>query len=42
MGNWADITGEIERMLRLRTFPLAMKFFKNEKELQCFENLRRL
>jgi len=38
--NWSVLIGEIERLLRLRTFPLGVKFLENEKELEKIDETK--
>jgi len=42
MGRWADLTGELEAILQLWTFPLAHKRFEKVDELDRLPRVRRI
>ena len=42
MSNWAELTQEMERMLRLRTFPVAYKRLEKKVDLDAIPRVRRL
>lgn len=42
MTDWAGLTAELERLLRLQTYPVAYKRFDDVKELEKIPKLRRL
>src|SRR3990172_1126574 len=42
MTDWQGLTGEIERLLRLQTYPVAYKRLDDIKELDKIPNVRRL
>ncbi len=41
MGRWAELARELERLLRLRTFPIALKLLMSEEEMDSIPRLRR-
>lgn len=41
MGTWQDINRKLEELLRLRTFPVALKLLAEEKDLEKIGKLRR-
>ena len=41
MGKWKDLDGILQELLRLRTFPVALKFLPEAKDLEKIEKLRR-
>ena len=42
MTDWAKLTGEMERLLHLQTYPIAYKRFEKVSEIEKIRNLRRL
>ena len=42
MTNWAELTGELEHLLRLRTYPVAYKRLEKLEELEKVPKVRRL
>lgn len=42
MTNWAELAGDLERLLRLRTFPLAWKLLEREEDLEKIRRVRRM
>ncbi|HEX76312.1 MAG TPA: DUF169 domain-containing protein [Dehalococcoidia bacterium] len=42
MGKWQDAARDLESLLRLRTFPLAIKFVAKKKELESISRTRQL
>lgn len=42
MTKWKDLAERIERLLRLRTFPVALKLFESLDEMEGVEGLQRL
>jgi len=42
MGNWAELSKEVEGMLRLRTFPLAWKRLSKKEELDKIPRVRHI
>lgn len=42
MSDWGELTREMERVLRLRSFPVAYKRLENAKELDNIRKVRRL
>ena len=42
MTDWGELTREMERLLKLRTFPIAYKKLDNEKDLDKIKKIRRL
>jgi uncharacterized protein (DUF169 family) len=39
--DWAGIVGELERLLRLRSIPFAMKMFEHRADMEAIERIRR-
>ena len=42
MTDWADLTREVERLLRLKTYPVAYKKLEKAEQLQEIPRVRRL
>jgi len=40
MPNWPELTGELEKLLRLQTYPVAYKRFEDVKETEGIRNIR--
>jgi uncharacterized protein (DUF169 family) len=41
MGRETELAGELERMLRLRSFPFVMKLFERRSDMEAIERIRR-
>jgi uncharacterized protein (DUF169 family) len=39
--DWAEIAGELERLLKLRTIPFGMKLFEDRAEMEAIPRIRR-
>ncbi len=39
--DWTEVTGELERLLRLRTIPFAMKLFERRDDMEAIARIRR-
>ena len=39
--NWTEVTAELERLLRLRSIPFAMKLFERREDMEAIARIRR-
>ncbi|MGD2131986.1 MAG: DUF169 domain-containing protein [Maricaulaceae bacterium] len=39
--DWKEIVGELERLLRLRSIPFAMKLYENREDMEAIDRIRR-
>ena len=39
---WSDVAGDLERLLRLRSIPFAMKLFERREDMEAIARIRRL
>ena len=39
--DWAQIAGELEQLLKLRTIPFAMKLYEDRAEMEAIPRVRR-